>query len=309
MPSVKSSWWMFTNNNPGPDDNPVYDCTKVQYLCYQLEKGQNGTFHFQGVCQFLNKDTTMAKAKEVLGARSHVEKMRGTPEQAVQYCKKEESRVDGPWDFGELLARGSSKRKRARVEAEYDADPESFAMEDPNRASRIEAKRRREWFENDARNQLDSMDRPWQIDLRRELEQAPDDRTIHWVYGPAGGEGKTTFLKALVKSGWECLTASSVTDMKYQYTRHGVMDKNLVIDIPRRVHREHYSAVYQVVEEVKNGIVTSTKYEVLKMFAYHNVHVVVMCNHLPDYEYISRDRICLHDLSCHSGVDSGGEKT
>ncbi|QIK03942.1 replication-associated protein [Northern red-backed vole stool-associated alphasatellite 129] len=297
MPAVQTPYWCFTLNNPGENRIP-FDAKIVQYLCYQLEEGASKTPHYQGFIQFVDKKTTLKRAKLFLGDRCHLEAMKAKdPMDAIRYAKKDEGRLDGPWEEGQLLVPGSSKRKRARAEAEYEADPESFAFDDPNRASRIEAKRRREWFENDQRNQLDTMDRPWQVALRKELDEAPDDRTIHWVYGPLGGEGKTTFLKALVKSGWECLTASSLMDMKYQYTRHLVMDKHLVIDIPRRVHREHYSAVYQVIEEVKNGIVTSTKYEVVKMFAYHNVHVVVMSNHMPDYEYISRDRICLHDLS------------
>lgn len=283
-------------NNPGEKDDPVYDPSKVQYLCYQLEKGEKGTPHYQGVCQFRDKNTTMSKAKEIVGARAHLEKMHGSPEQAIDYCKKEDTRVRGPWEFGEYLKKGSNKRKRADIEAEYEADPESFHLRDPDMAARIKARRRCQQFMDGGRWSLDKMDRPWQVRLRKELEQAPDERTVHWVYGPEGNEGKTTFLKCLAREGWMCLTASSSVDMKYLYMVNG-MDKHLVIDVPRRVERASYKAIYSVVEEVKNRFITSTKYRPLSVMDDQCVHVVVMSNKLPDKEMLSRDRICMHNLS------------
>ncbi|KAI8021486.1 Para-Rep C1 [Camellia lanceoleosa] len=43
--------------------------------------------------------------------RKGLEKMRGTPEEAIAYAKKEESRVASPWEHGVYLKRGSNKRK------------------------------------------------------------------------------------------------------------------------------------------------------------------------------------------------------
>lgn len=139
------------------------------------------------------------------------------------------------------------------------------------------------------------MDRPWQIQLCKELEEAPDDRTIHWVYGPEGNEGKSTFVKCLMKKGWVMVNAGAAADMKDQYVQQG-MTKNMVVDIPRYVQGVEYSGVYSLVEEVKNRLIASTKYRPEQVVDVSRVHVVVMSNKKPDMEMLSKDRICLHDL-------------
>ncbi|KAG0159438.1 hypothetical protein PDIDSM_6960 [Penicillium digitatum] len=203
------------------------------------------------------------------------------------------------------VTRGSKKRKRATLEAEYDEDPESFQLRDPDLAVRIEAKRLRQEFVEHDEYDLRKMDRPWQIQLCKELEEAPDDRTIHWVYGPEGNEGKSTFVKCLMKKGWVMVNAGAEADMKDQYTQQG-MTKNMVVDIPRYVQGVEYSGVYSLVEEVKNRLIASTKYRPEQVVDVSRVHVVVMSNKKPDMEMLSKDRICLHDLSPQSvEVDCG----
>lgn len=275
-----------------------FDGGKVQYACYQLELSPSGTRHFQGVVQFVMKTTSMKIVKEVLGERCHVEPMRALdPKRAIDYCRKEDTRVDGPWEYGEYLPKRSNKRKVAQMEAEYDADPESYVMYDPDMAARIQLRRKRQQFVDEGSEfSLDKLDRRWQVGLREALAKPADDRTVHWVYGPDGNEGKTTFQKALLREGWMCITARGSTDMNYEYVVNG-MSKHLVVDIPRRVPRSHYAAVYQLVEEVKNRFVTSTKYRPLQLIDLNRVHVVVMSNVQPDFSMISRDRVCFHDAS------------
>lgn len=44
----------------------------------------------------------VVRIKKILGCQSaHIEKAKGTPQQAWDYCCKEETRVDGPWSRGE----------------------------------------------------------------------------------------------------------------------------------------------------------------------------------------------------------------
>lgn len=139
------------------------------------------------------------------------------------------------------------------------------------------------------------MDHPWQIQLRKELEEAPDDRTIHWVYGPEGNEGKSMFVKCLMKKDWVMVNAGAAADIKDQYIQQG-MTKNMVVDIPRHVQGVKYSGVYSLVEEVKNRLISSIRYRPMVVDV-RKVHVVVMSNKKPDMEMLSKDRICLHDLS------------
>ncbi len=80
----------FTLNNP--DDMIMFD-DSMQYLVYQEEIGESGTYHFQGYCEF-KEQTRLAAVKAVLGGDSvHIERRRGTAQQAIAYCKDEAKRV------------------------------------------------------------------------------------------------------------------------------------------------------------------------------------------------------------------------
>lgn len=44
----QSRRWMFTINNPIPEDHDDCLSWNAKYLVFQLEKGENGTLHYQG---------------------------------------------------------------------------------------------------------------------------------------------------------------------------------------------------------------------------------------------------------------------
>jgi len=94
MPGVQSKDWCFTVNNY--DDNSMdrvrglAGCDEIVYYVCGKEVGEQGTPHLQGFLQ-LSRKKTMAGVKRLLGLpTAHLEKRRGTPEQASQYCKKED---------------------------------------------------------------------------------------------------------------------------------------------------------------------------------------------------------------------------
>ena len=72
---------------------------RIQYLIYQKEQGESGTPHFQGYVEFTSR-VTFRQAKTVIHERAHLERRRGNAVQARDYCKKEDGRLDGPWEFG-----------------------------------------------------------------------------------------------------------------------------------------------------------------------------------------------------------------
>lgn len=100
--SQNSKYWCFTINNPTVQDE--LDVQRLRelstYIVYQLESGTDGTKHYQGYVEFANrkKGTTVKN----IAPRAHLQSRRGTAKQASDYCKKEESRVDGPWEHGEI---------------------------------------------------------------------------------------------------------------------------------------------------------------------------------------------------------------
>lgn len=101
MPNEKTlKGLVFTINNP-PEDFDLWDDNRMEYLVYQKERGENGTLHIQGYLE-LKKRTRFSTVKKLLGDRAHLEPRRGTSTQARDYCMKEDTRVSGPWEFGEF---------------------------------------------------------------------------------------------------------------------------------------------------------------------------------------------------------------
>lgn len=94
--NVRASW-CFTINNPTDDDDPL-QWEGVKYCIYQEEKGDNDTKHYQGYVEW-SKPKRLTAVKKI-NARAHWEPRKGTAEQAIAYCSKEDTRVDGPWEKG-----------------------------------------------------------------------------------------------------------------------------------------------------------------------------------------------------------------
>lgn len=81
----------------------------MQYLVYQLERGDQGTTHAQGYVE-LRVRTRFQAAKGYLSARVHLEPRKGTAKQARDYSMKDDTRLDGPFEFGEFTDSFQGKR-------------------------------------------------------------------------------------------------------------------------------------------------------------------------------------------------------
>lgn len=88
--------WVFTLNNP--EEQITWPEDKVKYAIWQKEIGENETPHYQGYAIFKNA-TRLAACRRLL-PRAHWEIARGSHEQARDYASKEDTRVEGPWTFG-----------------------------------------------------------------------------------------------------------------------------------------------------------------------------------------------------------------
>jgi len=93
--------WCFTLNNYASLLDPAL-WEKVSYLVYQEEIGESGTTHLQGYVEFSDPRTlaTVRALDGLVGA--HFEVAKGSPEQNQNYCKKDEGRIGGPYEFGEV---------------------------------------------------------------------------------------------------------------------------------------------------------------------------------------------------------------
>nr|QEL50689.1 replication initiator protein [Okra leaf curl alphasatellite] len=294
MPSIKSQWWCFTVfflSSTAPDLTPLFENTAVSYACWQEEESPTTKRrHLQGYLQCKGQ-RTLAQIKSIFGdLNPHLEKQRARKtDEARDYCMKEETRVSGPFEFGEYCAAGSHKRRQRDAVVR---SPVRMAEENPAVYRRVKAKIAEEEFQKSAPEIQISNLKSWQLRLKQLLSRDPDDRTIFWVYGPNGGEGKSTFARDLFRSGtWFYTRGGSADNVSYQYI--GCLGNNIVFDIPR--DKKDYLQ-YSLIEMFKDRLVVSNKYEPLMAPMISCIHVVVMSNFLPDMEKISSDRV--HVIPC-----------
>lgn len=102
--------WCFTINHQGEHPPELLDEELfpdwITYCVWQLELGENGTYHYQGYMELQGKKSR-AQIQEVEGFEgAHLEVRRGTAAEAIAYCKKADTRADGPWEHGEPKEQG-----------------------------------------------------------------------------------------------------------------------------------------------------------------------------------------------------------
>lgn len=103
--------WFAEGSNPEELWEPylerAYDTNKFVYIVGQLERSPDtGRLHIQGYAE-CTASYTLGQVKSYFSdATMHIEPRRGTQHQAIQYCRKDESRVAGPVELGEAKAQG-----------------------------------------------------------------------------------------------------------------------------------------------------------------------------------------------------------
>ena len=110
MPGERSRGWCVTLNNYTEDEERRFiavcdvgrDGVHLRYAVVGAEVGENGTPHLQ-IFLYFNTMKSLNQVKGIEGlARCHAERMRGTVDQAANYCKK-----DGNFtEFGEVPEQG-----------------------------------------------------------------------------------------------------------------------------------------------------------------------------------------------------------
>nr|ACC78708.1 replication protein [Gossypium darwinii symptomless alphasatellite] len=294
MPSAQSVFWCFTiffTSASPPDLVPLFENTSVSYACWQEEESPTTRRrHLQGYLQLKTKKSLSA-VKSLFGdLNPHLEKQRARrTDEARDYCMKEETRVSGPFQFGDYCPSGSHKRRQRESVIR---SPVRMAEVNPSLFRRVKAKIAEEEFQKTAHAIQISNLKSWQLRLKTLLERAPDDRTIFWVYGPDGGEGKSTFARDLYRSGtWFYTRGGSADNVSYQFFR-STRENNIVFDTPR--DKKGLSTV-QFNRDVWIDLV-SNKYEP----PYGSFNYLYSCScyvyFLPDFEKISQDRV--HVIPC-----------
>lgn len=145
---------------------------------------------------------------------------------------------------------------------------------------------------------------PWQQEIIDICDTEPDSRTIHWFWEKTGNVGKTELAKHLyLKYGNKMLYVNGKSaDVKCAIAQCDTKPEIIIFGIPR-TSQDYMS--YSALEEVKDGIFFSGKYE-SGMVVYPIPHVFVLCNFPPEMKNLSQDRWnvkCIGDTNDDSDTD------
>lgn len=96
--SSASRFWIYTLNNPTFLPTEADFGKYFRYHVCQEELGENGTPHIQGYFE-LTRGVRLAAVKKMIPG-AHFEVRRGTAQEAIDYCTKEDTRQAGPYHEG-----------------------------------------------------------------------------------------------------------------------------------------------------------------------------------------------------------------
>lgn len=136
----------------------------------------------------------------------------------------------------------------------------------------------------------------WQLGALKIATAPPDPRAIHWYWESEGSMGKSTFVRYLCilsktdESIRPLVVGGKAADMKHGIVsmkeRTGLYPTVILLDVPR-TSMDYLS--YTGIEEVKNGVFFSQKYE-SAMVVMPYPTIIVFANEEPCYGKMSQDR-------------------
>ena len=229
---------------------------------------------------------------------AHLEIRRGTHKEASDYCKKDGS-------FQEIGVLPMSQEDKGH--ASKDIWHECHSLAKQGKLDEIPSKyyiRYKRTFDEIAREarfkrsrtDLITVLRPWQQHLVDSLDVDPNDRTVIWYVDSKGNAGKSKMRDYLVAHKQALnLAPAPYIDMAYLIEPAPLV----VVDIPRNYSLEYFP--YHLLEEIKNGSVTSTKYQPLTKNI-PKCHVLVFSNFHPNRQRLSEDRWDIRVIENDSAV-------
>lgn len=260
-PKKESKAWFFTYNNASEaQKDQLIEYFKgrknCSYIC-QFERGEEkGTRHLQGCFKTLSPTTFKAISGQF--PKCHFEPCRSW-KQSGRYCCKEDTR-----------------------------DSEAFCSPDLKVLVRATVKDPLEG------KQLYG----YQKYILKLLKKPPHDRYVYWFWEENGNVGKSALVKHIyLKNKDHTIIASGKgNDVRNQINLHvngneakKIYGKDLniaILDISRT--NEDYVS-YEVIEQIKNGLLYSGKYEG-GICCFNSPHVIIFANFKPKEDSLSADR-------------------
>jgi len=153
---------------------------------------------------------------------------------------------------------------------------------------------------------IESMDQvelhPWQKELLTDIDKVCD-RTIIWIYGTKGGEGKTWFQKYIEivygeRRVYGGTLSSKADNVCYALSKEMLSFKDIFLFNIARSDSEMtvQPDAYAVIEGIKDGRYFSGKYSSAQLYFKTPNTVIVFANIAPDLKRLSFDRWCVYKI-------------
>ena len=293
---------------------------RVTYICFQREQGASGTPHlqmyFQTVSKIEPKKFTDWLAQR-LGVRPHVEGAKGSSEQCVDYCSKDDTRVPdtetviiNPNNYAEIAATESRQGAREDLEAVRTAIHDGASLADLvsehfDTFARYDRFLRQYYTDHHQQlvNQqlIDSTSgtslSTWQTDLMALITCPPPPRKISWWWESTGGVGKSFMARHLVLHHDAVLVQlMKKADMLHLLTKQiRSTTRCVVFDLTRSSEAGSVTVIYETLEMLSNQFICSGKYDSQSLHI-PLMHLIVFSNYEPDRSAMSADRWDVHHI-------------
>lgn len=263
----KTRKWVFTINNFETTNINFPD--RIQYAVWQQERASTGQLHLQGCFVVDRKSSAMslsAARKLLLEAcansrPAHLEPMRGTVEEAADYCSKAETRVSGPFVFGSKPPGAGARTDLEEVKALLDL---------PNGLELVKDSHFGLWCR---------YERAFRTYVAESFKHSYDAPQVTVVYGPTN-TGKTHYC--------QLATASSKTYWKYigKWWDRYEQQQHVVID--EFYGWLQYSVLLRILDKYPFSVETKGS-----SAPWNGKHIFITSNARPDdwYQYNERNML------------------
>lgn len=288
-------------------DYTLKDKSPIQYIITQGELTKDLKQHIQGYAQFTRKQTLKQIKTFFQDNTLHIEESRGTPEQASNYCKEIKNGIFRTFiEYGEMKQPG----KRTDILHFRNMITEGQTLKNILRTSQepkiiqliaqygkqfkeLEKTIYQETVKESFKIQyINTIWKPYQQKILDIIIQEPDIRQVHWIYDKYGNSGKFYLARYInITHDTYYITAGKQTDILYGYDNQPIIIYDLA-----RTQADNLDHIYTTIEQFKNGMYLSTKYETVQKI-FKIPHIIILANFKPDTSKLSQDRWNITDIT------------
>lgn len=278
--ALEKSW-------PGANKIDFDSVKHLRFVVQQKEKcPETGKKHIQGYAEF-KMPVRFSAVQKMFGEKCHCEIRKGSQQEAIDYCEKEDSRVYPPFRWGSPAQKTGGCNSKAVVawirEHSLTCSYKDYVEEFETEFIRYGNNMEKLWhmFKYKPKSFLHGELLPVQDEMISMMDEQ-DDRDIPWVCDDDGGCGKSALCDFLIDRGdvfWA--STGGYKDVFHAYSKDP--KPFVVMDLTREEGQEDKKIghVYGILEAFKNGKAFSGKYDSTSL-SFPKPKVLVLANTVPN---------------------------